>query len=309
MNEDSSLTNTRSQTHCLNCETPLAGPFCPRCGQRAIPPYPTVRELANDAFHEVSGWDGRFAMTLRTLFRWPGELTREFLAGRRRRYISPIRLYLVASVVYFLAAAASPNTSANPALVDLGGVRIGVFTPSTRTGDAATAARGVQGARSGQLTADERRAALESIEEAPLLVQPILRRAVDSPEGLQGGILRAMPRMLIALLPIFAGILALFYRGRHYPEHLYFAIHLHAFIFLALAFSQLAQITGWTPLVRVVAVVVVVWIPVYAIKSLRRVYGGSLSMTVAKGVGIATLYAVAAAPVMFGLLAWAAKFA
>ena len=52
---------------CLNCQSPLMGPFCASCGQRDVPPYPTVRELAVDAFWELSGWDGRFASTVKAL--------------------------------------------------------------------------------------------------------------------------------------------------------------------------------------------------------------------------------------------------
>ena len=44
---------------CLNCNAPLHGPFCGACGQRAVPPDPTVRELAGDAWNELTGYDGR----------------------------------------------------------------------------------------------------------------------------------------------------------------------------------------------------------------------------------------------------------
>ena len=74
-------------------------------------------------------------------------------------------------------------------------------------------------------------------------MQPMLRRAVEDPGGFKRGLLQTMPRMLFVLLPIFAGIVALFYHGRKYPEHLYFAIHLHAFIFLALAVTELLKFT------------------------------------------------------------------
>jgi len=43
---------------CLNCGAQLSGRFCASCGQRAIPPRPTVRELAGDAWNELVGWDG-----------------------------------------------------------------------------------------------------------------------------------------------------------------------------------------------------------------------------------------------------------
>jgi len=73
----------------LNCGTSLAGDYCSQCGQRDIPPYPSVRDLVIDAFWELSGWDGRFASTVRALVQRPGMLTREFLEGRRARYLSP----------------------------------------------------------------------------------------------------------------------------------------------------------------------------------------------------------------------------
>src|SRR3954454_20659390 len=94
---------------CLNCGSSLTGPFCAECGQRAVPPHPTLRELGGEAFAELSGWDGKVAGTIRALIRKPGKLTVEFLEGRRARFVSPLRLYLTCSVMYFLAAASAPS--------------------------------------------------------------------------------------------------------------------------------------------------------------------------------------------------------
>ena len=55
------------------------------CGQRAIPAYPTLRELAGDAWQELSGYDGRVVRTFRSLTRRPGALTLEVLEGHRAR--------------------------------------------------------------------------------------------------------------------------------------------------------------------------------------------------------------------------------
>jgi hypothetical protein len=46
--------------------------------------------------------DGRTALTVKTLFRYPGLLTSEFLTGRRRTYTSPLRLYLVISISFLV---------------------------------------------------------------------------------------------------------------------------------------------------------------------------------------------------------------
>jgi hypothetical protein len=279
----------------LNCGSALTGPFCSACGQRNVPPYPTVRDLAVDAFWELSGWDGRFAGTVRALVRRPGMLTREFLEGRRVRYISPLRLYLMASLVYFLVAAAVPNEKPGTA-VDAGGIRIGVFTPApkgTKVDSIAAAA--------------ERADDLKSIEEAPAWIRPVLKRAVEDPSGLRRALLESMPKMLFALLPVFALILALFYRGKNYPEHLYFAVHLHAFIFLALTLSGLAKLTGSNPVGLVVGLAIALWIPVYLHVALRQVYGGSHARTLAKASGIGAIYALISIPAWFGLVMWAAR--
>src|SRR6185503_15425032 len=103
---------------CLNCGEVLGGAFCSACGQRSVPINPTVSELAGDAWNELSGYDGRIAATFRHLLR-PGQLTVDYLQGRRARYLSPVRLYLICSVVYFLVAAAAPQ--------GVGGIRIGVW--------------------------------------------------------------------------------------------------------------------------------------------------------------------------------------
>jgi hypothetical protein len=93
-------------TRCENCGAVLGGPFCAQCGQRAIPPHPTVRELAGDAWNELVGWDGKFLRTVRLLVLRPGELTRSAIEGRRARFITPVRLYLICSVLYFVVSAA-----------------------------------------------------------------------------------------------------------------------------------------------------------------------------------------------------------
>ena len=297
---------SRSAT-CLNCSAPLAGPFCAECGQRDIPPYPSVRELAVDAFAEVSGWDGRFATTIRTLVRRPGKLTREFLEGRRARYISPLRLYLMASLVYFVLAATAPDVRLDDGKSMFIGLRVTPTvsvdsTPSRaqRVGDAAGNAFESQQPL-GQAARDS---VLAEISRAPGFMQPFLRRSITDPEGFKRGIFEGLPRMLFALLPVFAAIVALFYRGRKYPEHLYFAIHLHAFVFLVLSLTQLAKFTALPWLVGVVAAISLLAIPVYATLALRGNYGGSLPMTLAKEAAIGAIYFATCAVAFVTMIYW-----
>jgi hypothetical protein len=268
---------------CLNCGAPLADKFCGACGQRDVPAYPTVRELAEDAFSELSGWDGRFAVTIRRLLGRPGMLTREFLEGRRARYISPLRLYLVASLVYFVVAAAAPELE-------------------SRSGDDVTISRGLQvNVNTG---GSDEATALRQVEDAPAVMRPFLKRAIQDPKGLKRGIYQTMPRVLFALLPVFALVVAAFYRGRQYPAHLYFAIHLHAFIFLALTIPEALSFTRSQAVSDGASIVVAIWIATYATLAFRHVYGGSLVRTLGKELGIATIYAVAALPGFILMVYW-----
>jgi len=90
---------------CLNCGTPLQGPFCHYCGQpdrNFLRFFPVLlRELMED-FLDL---DSRFVRTLKPLLFHPGRLTRDYLQGRRYRYTPPLRLYLFTSIAFFVVAA------------------------------------------------------------------------------------------------------------------------------------------------------------------------------------------------------------
>lgn len=90
---------------CRNCETTLDGEFCPACGQKDIDLERPFFALLSETVSEAVDLDGRAFRTVKTLFRHPGRLTEEFLAGRRRTYTSPLRLYLFISVSFFILMA------------------------------------------------------------------------------------------------------------------------------------------------------------------------------------------------------------
>jgi hypothetical protein len=92
-------------SQCANCQTDRSGPFCPNCGQRDIDLERPIWDLVGDVLRETFELDGRSALTVKTLFLHPGKLTAEFLAGRRRTYTSPLRLYLAISISFFILAA------------------------------------------------------------------------------------------------------------------------------------------------------------------------------------------------------------
>ena len=94
---------------CLNCGTRLKGQYCGVCGQRARNRLISLWELISDAFGDLLEIDSRVWRTLIPLLIRPGHLTRDYLEGRRVRYMPPFRTYLVLSVIFFLVAFFDPH--------------------------------------------------------------------------------------------------------------------------------------------------------------------------------------------------------
>src|SRR5713226_3915855 len=88
-------------THCQNCGAELTGPHCAQCGQPAIDYRRSFRHVIVDVLDSFLNWDSKFFATLALLIVKPWRLTNEFLAGKRVRYVHPLRLYLLASILFF----------------------------------------------------------------------------------------------------------------------------------------------------------------------------------------------------------------
>jgi len=287
-------------TTCLNCGAPLSGHFCAKCGQRVVPTNPTMHELAGEALSEFAGWDGKLAGTAKLLFRKPGALTCEYLEGRRARYIQPLRLYLTCSVAFFLLAAASPPLNNGM------GLNVSTSESPVAAGKSDRVAIPITGGNRKQMSDAERKRILAETANAPRLMRPMMRRAALDPAGFQHDVFEAMPKGLFVLLPIYACILAIFYRRRHFTEHLYFALHLHAFAFLVLALNEVLKFTRSVSLTAWAGSSASIWIVVYAHLAFRRVYGGSHIVTFAKEIGLLVLYFTAMIPTMVAVAMWVA---
>ncbi|PYR91389.1 MAG: hypothetical protein DMF84_17260 [Acidobacteria bacterium] len=105
---------------CYNCATPLSGAYCAACGQKALPLNPGLHDFLHDFTDEMLHVDGKIFQSTRKLLTAPGFLTREQFEGRRARWISPIRLYLIFSLAYF----------AMTSLVPVSGVRVTIKSES-----------------------------------------------------------------------------------------------------------------------------------------------------------------------------------
>src|SRR5436309_73751 len=93
----------RVLTHCENCGAPLTGHYCAQCGQAAVDYRRSFRHVIADVLDSFLNWDSKFFATIALLIFKPWRLTNEFLAGKRVCYVNPLRLYLLASILFFFA--------------------------------------------------------------------------------------------------------------------------------------------------------------------------------------------------------------
>jgi hypothetical protein len=277
---------------CRNCGAELSGVFCAACGQRALDPDPTLREFLHELAEEFLHWDGKLARTFRLLVTTPGALTNEYLAGRRIRYISPLRIYLTCSVLFFFVSSIVPKP---PLVIRTGGAvqtNVGPITIS-------------------QSDTTQAIAALDTLARHGRWVGRVwgmhFGNALRHRAELSLAIAATVPKTMFVLVPLFAALVALVFRSRRqrYPQHLTFALHVHAFLFLALTVMLVRRLTTVVPVVALVQLIVLGAIAVYFVKAIRAVYGGSRGAAIASAIGVAGTYFIAflfAMLLMFGVI-------
>ena len=99
-----SHSTARTDLACRNCGNQAPLKFCPECGQETTLHPPTLGEFLHEFVGHYVALEGALWRTLRLLVTRPGRLTREYLDGRRRKYVLPLRLYLSCSFLLHLLA-------------------------------------------------------------------------------------------------------------------------------------------------------------------------------------------------------------
>jgi hypothetical protein len=288
---------TAGNVVCRNCETLLHGPYCSACGQLDSPPDPSLREILADAWESLTDLDGKILASLKLLLGRPGALTREYLAGRRVRYIPPFRLYFLCSVAFFLVDAVGKD---GPPEGGVGSARATVRVSSDSV-------RAVLDSIRGRVPVAAPAAAPDARASRPNRFERGLQRLGEDPESRVAKVAELVPNAMFLLMPVYAAILAVLYRSRRrrYPGHLVFALHAHAFFFATLVLMELGEFLSATvPVVgRVIDGAVFLWIMAYFPIALRSVYGGRWGAAILRATALGTAYS------LVGLLLTASAFA
>ncbi len=262
------ITAAAVQGLCTNCETPLSEPlpkFCHACGQETNIKPPTVGEFMQQFSGTYFATEGALWRTFKLLLSQPGELTAQYLNGRRKQYVLPLRLFLSVTLVMLLTmrivGAIQLSALEDPELaralgerptqisLELGVVRAGIA-------DGVFYCEGMP-----PWLCQRMKAKLDTTTAALLAQVEKVHDRLASHAGV----------VMLVLLPGFAlGLTMLFrYRGFSYTEHLVFALHLHTFWFLTLTLMIVGLVwLDWLPWIGLLLM------PTYSALAFRRVYGG-----------------------------------
>ncbi|BBM00198.1 DUF3667 domain-containing protein [Microbulbifer sp. GL-2] len=302
---------------CANCDTELMGPHCYACGQ---PVEGMVRQFSNvigDLLSTLLVLDSRIWRTLPSLLFKPGFLSSEYFAGRRARYVSPVRLFIFLCLTSFLMIRLGSDWAIDVSSVEMELAQVNnIESKHNATEEGANNAerpssKGIETALNKAITKIDQEV-LQSIslpeswidwtnKEIVKARKNVIRVSKD-PNHFKKAFFSALPSSLLIMVPIFALLLWVIYalKGRLYMEHLIVTLHSHAFICFSLLLATLMMdAQEWLKNFKWIEVALswgllflLGWIPVYLLIMQKRVYQQGWLMTLSKYIVIAIIYPV-----------------
>jgi Protein of unknown function (DUF3667) len=101
----------REDKTCLNCNYVVENKYCPNCGQENTETSQSFHYLFTHFIEDLTHYDGSFWKTIKKLLFQPAALTIEYLSGKRKQSVPPVKLYIFISFVTFLLPTLLPNVT------------------------------------------------------------------------------------------------------------------------------------------------------------------------------------------------------
>jgi Protein of unknown function (DUF3667) len=307
---------------CENCGAAMSGPFCAQCGQHAVDYRRSFGHVFTDVLDSFLNWDSKFIISLWLLMSRPWKLTIDFLSGKRVLHMHPLRLYLLISIVFFfgvheLAKQANFHARQRKPLTPEEKAKLETKLAKLPPGVQSQVKKEIEDAAKPQASPEASATGGEEKEEplfdagtdtdqlnAPPLEKWLNRRLKEKigEHGVNFKVLFVavtgnLPVMMLCCIPLFAFVLKLLYLFRRvfYIDHLIYALHIHAFAYLAIlligfisaGLMHLSPVLGgWIMAALIVTAVTQLLI------SIRRVYRQGWLMSIFKFVFGGLIYLI-----------------
>lgn len=103
----------REDKTCLNCGYVVEKRYCPNCGQENKEIKESFHYLFLHTIEDIVHYDSAFWKTIKFLLFSPAKLTTEYLSGKRKKYVAPVKLYIFISFITFFILSILPTTKIN----------------------------------------------------------------------------------------------------------------------------------------------------------------------------------------------------
>ena len=316
----------RKLDSCPNCELSLDGEskYCAACGQENTTKNVSLRLLFRDILDDYFTLDSRFLSSMKPFLTKPGFLTNEFNVGRRVKFMPPLRMYIVFSLIYFVIPRVDdPKPSSDDQariaheVSDSMVVQMGALDSSLSTHTSqltfGTDTLGNQNMNINISNFNKERATDPLYRDSVIqgladeweldsgsVTRTIAVKAMDNMLSLLAddgkqfikSVYQNIPKMMFILLPLFALLIKLFYFRLKplYVETIIFSLHFHSFAFLVFAVNGLLRVFGvLDDLFETLAALI---IAVYLVLSLRAVFKQKYGVTILKFFTLGFTYSI-----------------
>ncbi|MDQ2989977.1 MAG: DUF3667 domain-containing protein [Pseudomonadota bacterium] len=266
--------NVHAPATCANCATPLTGSFCHACGQRAHV-HRSLLHLGEEVLHGLLHFDAKAWRTLPMLVAKPGKLTREYIDGKRTRFVSPLALFLFMMFLMFFAVSSINVTSSRGAPGEVAAATAGLEKDIT----AAVADKDSVGA-------DGKPVQSTSVTTGNSRLDGAIKQAIKNPEFTLYKIKNAASKFSFLLVPLslpFLWLMFFWKRGVTMYDHAVFALYSLLFMALLVTVLTLLEKAGMNTVVGSLAWAVP---PLHMFLQLRGTYSLGLGATLWRTVAL-----------------------
>lgn len=300
-------------SECLNCGYKFNQDenYCPECGQENNDKTKAFRYFFKDFIDDVIQIDNRFYRSIRPFLFSPGKLSNAYISGQRKKYVTPIRLYLILSILYAFVLTWVVSAQNNKVLKQTNKDLVKKLAENNKEKFDTLKKKSDMNLRfviadeipvqkvermfEAGLQADQIMDSLK-IEKTffnRLAIKQTIRLNNATPETIINYMIEKIPIVMFVLLPIFAFLLKLMYirRKQYYIEHLIFTLHIHSFYFFIFIIAILALyfFAWYHPIFFIVMFSILI---LYSYKSFRNVYKQNRVKTLLKMFLLGLVYLV-----------------
>lgn len=279
---------TRNDKTCLNCYNPnVEERYCPKCGQENIESRMSLKGVVIHFLEDLTHYDNAFWKTIKYLLFNPAKLTLEYLSGRRKIFVPPIKLYFFISFITFFLPSVLPDIDTENEEKAATTKEINATPSKSDDGVSVFGSRKYKSVKE----LDSIESTLPDNKKMGFLKYQIVKAAVNSNEHKSSGdfsekfdesFSHNLPKAIFIYLPIFGFWLWVFHGKKRwfFFDHAIFTFHYFGFLLLFLTISitfferiySLLPVTIYDKVSMISGILTCSWIIVYFYIAHKRMY-------------------------------------